>query len=138
MKRRRVSVAACLLSAACMVGCSDPYSGAGALPPSVDESSPEPGGTEARGIDAQDRVSKQHRDREQEAMAERPMLDRLPLRVGEVRMSIAGLAKDGRSTIIEVDAGAGSRRAARAAYRRALKSFGDRGVSYEPRFIGGG
>lgn len=115
--------------------CADPYASSGPMPPSRSASKPAPMEADARSVGRQDQVPAAHREREERAMGERPLLDLLPLRVGTVRISVGGLSEDGTKAELEVDANGASKPRARQIYRRALRSFGDSGTAYEVRIV---
>lgn len=102
-------------------------------PQAASSSPPAPLKLSARQINQQDRVSAAHKRRESQAMDRRPLLDRLPITVGDVTISIGGLAPDDKTTIIAIDPGAGTRQHALAVYRDALHAYDDRGTAYEPK-----
>jgi hypothetical protein len=81
-------------------------------------------------IDRQDRSTRRERERESRAFDSRPLLTRLPLELAGVRIDIAGLAADGRTTILSIDPGTRSRAHARAVYEHALAAYRDSGHAY--------
>lgn len=97
---------------------------------------PTPAGTPApprlggAAINRQDRVSAAHRVREARVLDSRPLLARLPMTRGGVRIDIAGLSADERATVLAIDPGQRSRAHARATYRRELRRAGDPGDAY--------
>lgn len=80
-------------------------------------------------IERQDDAPEGQHRYEQQAMADRPLLDHLPLTVGPVRISIAGLARDGRVRVA-IDPAGRNPRDARDVYRDALQAYGDDGHAY--------
>lgn len=87
-------------------------------------------------IDRQDHVSRAHEKREARAFDQRPLLAQLPLTYHGVRIDIAGLAADGRTTRLAVTATPDATGTPRAVYQEALRAFGDTGGAYLPRFRG--
>lgn len=85
-------------------------------------------------VNRQDRVGRAHRRRETRAFDRRPLLAVLPLDLGGVRIEIAGLAEDGKTTILSIAAGARGQRYAEDLYRRALAAYGDSGADYTVRW----
>lgn len=83
-------------------------------------------------LDRQDRVTRAHRHRETRAHDRRPLLAHLPLERDGVRIDIAGLAADHRSTILTLTGRSPSR--ARRAYRTELARHGDTGRAYRARW----
>lgn len=100
-------------------------------PAPTSKPAPAPRPPKAAEINTQDRTSRTHKRRESEAMDSRPLLDRLPLTVGDVTISIQGLAPDGKTTLLRVDAGEGTAEHARAVYRDALHAYQDSGRAYK-------
>lgn len=90
----------------------------------------EPPAITAAEADRQDRVGAMHRRREARAFDRRPLLSVLPLELAGVRIRIAGLAADDRTTILSISAGRRGRDFAEALYRRALAAYGDSGDEY--------
>lgn len=90
---------------------------------------PAPGHAE---LNRQDRVTRAHQARESRALEDRPLLSELPLELGPVALDAAGLAADGRRTIVTVPGP--DRPMAEAAYRQALAALGDPGSAYELRW----
>jgi hypothetical protein len=84
-------------------------------------------------LERQDRVDAAQRRREGAALDRRALLAHLPLALAGVTIDIAGLGADGRTTMLELDAGGRSRAYARAIYARALRTYGDSGRAYETR-----
>jgi hypothetical protein len=82
----------------------------------------------------QDRVGRAHRKRETRAFDGRPLLAVLPLKLGGVRIAIAGLAPDGRTAILEVSHGQRAHAYARRVYERALAAVDDDGTAYRVRW----
>jgi hypothetical protein len=98
------------------------------VPPA--EPTPAPPPLETAEINRQDRTSRHHRDREADVFDARPLLSRLPLERDGVRIDIAGLAADDRTTVLAMDSGRASRARARALYESALRRAGDPGTAY--------
>jgi hypothetical protein len=89
---------------------------------------------EPRAINRQDRTSAAHRRREARVFDSRRLLTALPLERDGVRFDIAGLDRDGRTTVLSVAAGGRSRKSSRAVYRRVLRAYGDSGADYRLRW----
>ena len=85
-------------------------------------------------LNRQDRVDRARRRRETDAFDGRPLLGQLPLTLAGVTIDIAGLAPNGRSTLLTIDAGERSHAHARAIYEQALRTYGDPGRAYQPRY----
>lgn len=85
-------------------------------------------------INRQDRTSAAQRRRETRAFDRRPLLAALPIELAGVRIDIAGLAADQRTTILELTPGPRGRAYAWAVYRRALAALGDSGHAYSTRW----
>lgn len=81
-------------------------------------------------INRQDRAGAARRAIEARVFDARPLLQRLPLARGGVRIDIAGLAPDDRSTVLSIDPGQRSRAHARRVYRSALRQTDDDGTAY--------
>jgi hypothetical protein len=82
-------------------------------------------------IDGQDRSNRRDRERESQVFDGRRLLTQLPLERAGVTIDIAGLAADGQTTILSIDAGTRARAHARAVYQRALAAYRDSGDAYE-------
>lgn len=121
------------LAAAALSGCSDPYASAPATTPSTSTTPPRLPEYSREQVNRQDHSTAQQRHREQAAMEDRPMLDHLPLEIGDVEISVYGLAADDRHTVLQISAP--DEAAGRDAYRAALRSYGDRGTAYETRYV---
>lgn len=67
------------------------------------------------------------------AIAQRPMLPALPITSEGVSIRIAGLAPDGRTTILSLTDGGLGRAHALAVYREQLRRYGDSGHDYQLR-----
>lgn len=86
-------------------------------------------------INRQDRVGRAHRRRETRAFERRPLLQRLPVVSQGVTIDIGGLAADGRTTVLTISIGPGSRRHAIGVYRRWLRRTRDTGEAYRARLV---
>jgi hypothetical protein len=87
---------------------------------------PQPPRVGAKTLDGQDRVSRTQRRVEARVFDARPLLSRLPLTRGGVRIDIAGLAPDDRTTILAIDPGRRTRAHARAVVEALQRRIGDR------------
>jgi hypothetical protein len=85
-------------------------------------------------IDRQDRTTPAQRRREARAFDARRLLTALPIVRAGVRIDIAGLDRDGHTTVLSISAGRRSCARARAVYRRVLAEHGDRGTNYRLRW----
>lgn len=85
-----------------------------------------------RQINRQDRVTKRQARREAQVFDQRPLLSELPTVFEGVSFDIGGLAEDGRTTIIAIDANGQGRRRALLAYRALRRKVGDRSEAYQP------
>ena len=81
-------------------------------------------------INRQDPPDARRRRDEARAFDRRPLLNALPTTLQGVRFDIAGLAADGRTTIVHADARGLGRRRARIAYATLRRRTGDRSRSY--------
>jgi len=81
-------------------------------------------------INRQDRTTRRHRAREARVYDMRPLLSRLPLERRGVRIDLAGLAADDRTTVLAIDPGDRSRAHARRVYERALRATHDAREAY--------
>jgi hypothetical protein len=97
-------------------------------------STPAPPAVRPEVIEDQDRVSASHRRREARAFDQRPLLNALPIERAGVRVDIAGLAADGRTTVLTLSPGSRSRAFAEQVYRRALAAQGDTAAAYRIRW----
>lgn len=123
-----------LLAVAALAGCSDPYADTPKVKLGEPATDTQPAPTQPRSvINSQDRTSAEHRRREDAAMRERPLLDHLPMTIGDVEISIYGLAADDRHTVLQITAP--DEATGRDAYRAALRAHADRGTAYEPRYV---
>jgi hypothetical protein len=86
-------------------------------------------------LDQQDRPGREHERRVAEASTTRPLLRLLPTRVDGVRIEIAGLDADNRTTLLDVYPGGRGAAHAREVYRRALLTVGDDGSAYRVRIV---
>ncbi len=118
-----------LLAPLTLAACGSPAPTATPTPTTRPAPTPRP--PKAAEVNTQDRTSRAHKRRESEAMDERPLLDRLPLTVGGVTISIQGLAPDGKTTLLRIDAGEGTDAHARSVYRDALHAYRDSGRAYK-------
>jgi len=91
---------------------------------------PAPPRLDRAAINRQDRVTRRHRVREAQVFDARPLLSRLPLTRGGVRIDIAGLAADDHATVLAIDPGQRPRAHARVVYWRELRRAGDSGDGY--------
>jgi Flp pilus assembly CpaF family ATPase len=80
-------------------------------------------------INRQDRPSRRLLRLQRAASAARPMLSALPITTRGVTIVIAGLAGDGRTTLLSVRSRRG-RAHARVVYRHELRRYGDTGHAY--------
>jgi hypothetical protein len=103
---------------------------ASASPTAIATRTPAPPRLDRTAINRQDRTGARHRDREAEVVDTRPLLSRLPLTRAAVRLDIAGLSPDDRSTVLVIDPGARARAHARAVYQAELARAGDSGDAY--------
>jgi hypothetical protein len=83
-------------------------------------------------INRQDHSSPSLERAQQAASSARPILPALPITDSGVTIDIAGLAPDGRTTILTLTSRLG-RAHALAVYRRELRRYGDTGRAYRPR-----
>jgi hypothetical protein len=104
------------------------------LRPPVTSATPQAPALPRIAIDRQDRTSSAHRRREAEAFDARPLLSALPLERACVRIDIAGLAREGRTTVLSIAPGVHGRAFARAVYKRALALLDDPGTTYRLRW----
>ena len=86
-------------------------------------------------INAQDRLTHAQRTREQRLVAARRLLDHLPLELAGVRIDVAGIAPDGRRTLLELHPGPRGRDFALTVYRQALATYGDTGRAYQLHLV---
>lgn len=124
-----------LLAALALAGCGDPYAGNQPRLSSSENTTataPPPPKLTAAQINQQDRVDRAHKHREEHAMRSRPLLDHLPLTVGDAEISIYGLAADNRHTVLLIEAP--TKTLGREAYRYALHAYADRGTAYQPKY----
>lgn len=124
-----------LLAGLALAGCGDPYAGNQPhLSSSQDTTTtpPPPPRLTAAQINQQDRVDRAHKQREEHAMRSRPLLDHLPLTVGDAEISIYGLASDNRHTVLLIEAP--TKALGREAYRSALHAYADTGAAYQPKY----
>ncbi len=91
---------------------------------------PSPAPTRAQ-INRQDHPSPAQVRNQQAASSVRPMLPALPITTAGVTIDIAGLAPDGRTTILTITSRLG-RAHALAVYRHELRRYGDTGRAYQP------
>ncbi|MCK9250801.1 MAG: hypothetical protein M0P31_17720 [Solirubrobacteraceae bacterium] len=76
------------------------------------------------------------RRRAERAMTERPLLSRLPLRADGITVDIAGLDRDGHTTVLTVTGPGRSTSDLQAWFERLLRDHGDNGRGYRVRFYG--
>lgn len=119
----RLLTAAALAAATAGCGHENPRSSLGSPVPA-------PPTLSAEQINEQDQVSAAHRRRESLAMDSRPLLDHLPIAVDGVAVSVGGLAADNATTVLLIDPGERSDRAALAIYRALLRHHHDTGHAY--------
>jgi hypothetical protein len=86
----------------------------------------------AREINRQDHPPRALARRQRAATRRRPMLPALPITSRGVRIAIAGLARDGQTTILTLTSPRGRAHALRV-YRRQLRRYGDNGHAYRLR-----
>ena len=82
-------------------------------------------------INRQDHPSPALERTQQAASSARPMLPALPITASGVTIAIAGLAPDGRTTILSLTSRLGRAHAV-AVYRHELRRYGDTGRAYQP------
>jgi hypothetical protein len=85
-------------------------------------------------IAAQDRLTPAQRRRDRVALARRRLVEHLPVALAGVRIDVAGIAADGRRTLLELDPGPRGRRFALALYHQALHVYNDPGRDYQLRW----
>jgi hypothetical protein len=95
---------------------------------------PTPTPATAGQIAAQDRLTPRQRRRDGDALAQRRLIEHLPIALAGVRIDLAGIAADGRRTLLELHPGTRGRRFALALYQQALHVFNDRGRRYQLRW----
>lgn len=86
-------------------------------------------------IAAQDRLTRAQRARERRLVAARRLLDHLPLELAGVRIHVAGIAPDGRRTLLELRPGPRGRDFALTVYKQALATYGDSGRAYQLHLV---
>jgi hypothetical protein len=141
MSARSSRILTVAATAALLVGCgvSNPYA-TRPVPTSITATAPtgstsRPGGRRAltaREINRQDHPPRGLVRRQRAVTRRRPMLPALPITSRGVRIAIAGLARDGQTTILTLTSPRG-RAHALAIYRRQLRRYGDNGHAYHVR-----
>ena len=86
-------------------------------------------------INRQDRVSAEHAQRESDAMDGRPLLNHLPIVLGNVAIELSGAGPGGETAEVTVSHENVSRAHAREVYERTLAVYDDPGTAYTVRFV---
>ncbi len=134
---RRAPVLAAFVATVMLTGCglhnpdaASPPSTSSTTTSSITALTPSPAPTRAQ-INRQDHPSPALERNQQAASSARPMLPALPITTAGVTIDIAGLAPDGRTTILTLTSRLG-RAHALAVYRHELARYGDTGRAYQP------